>query len=165
MDKLQVTEWRDEAGRLHSRWPGNRGYWQGMVPIEAEVPNRTMLLLGVCANTVGRLAIEAFHDLQLTLVDIQANDGVPGLIVQDAQDFVAACAGHFDFVAVDIFTDGGAIPEFVLSEPFVVKLAAIATTVCLNAIDDDLEIPAYLAAFADARPTMYAGNQLWRLKH
>jgi len=158
-----VTVWSEDGVKL-STWPYEVGYWKAMVPDASEVPNGTMLLLGVCGNTVGRLALQKFPSLSIDYVDIidQGIEGTP-VILQDAYEFVMETTKTYDFVAIDLYANGS-FPAFIFKPDFVNRLKVIAGTVCLNLVGEAFDLSAYSVFKNQSKVDSFMGNVIWRLK-
>lgn len=107
---------------------------------------RHALLLGLGGGTIAGLLVRRFGPLPITAVEknplvvelarqefeLPTRDFT--LVVGDAFDFVFEAEGPFDYVAVDLFENGG-IPGKIFSHPFLRRLKTISTASGLVAIN------------------------------
>jgi hypothetical protein len=160
--KRIVTEWLDD-GLVASRWPvASDSLWGLMVPQLPDVPNRTMLLLGVCGNTVGKMALEKFPDLAIDLVDLEPQPEVPETIQSDAKDYLEGTQKTYDVIVIDLYTHT-TYPEYLFSEDFISKLAEKASVVIID-LPSATDIKPYLKYFSILVAYDFLGNKIWRLK-
>lgn len=119
------------------------GYWPLMLP---EARPRSALLLGLGGGTIAHLLVRRFGPVPITAVenDTEVLRLAPeafglmalgiDLIPQNAFDFVGATAGPYDYIAVDLFSDGR-VSARIFGRPFLRRLKVLASPGGLVAVN------------------------------
>lgn len=126
---------------------GASDYWTAMLP---DTRPARALLLGAGGGTLAALLHRRFGSVPVVAVDddpalvrlgrsaFYLDLPEVSIILADAFQFVAACPGRFDYIAVDLFR-GGERPRALLGRPFLRDLRRIAAAnavIAINLFDD-----------------------------
>jgi len=127
--------------------PLGPGYWPLMLP---DVRPNTALILGLGGGTVAHLLLRRFPGIHITGVEndpavIRLARGAFGvdlpeieIVEADAFVFTSETVGPYEYIAVDLFTDG-AIPTAIFQKPFlrrVKELLAPGGVAAVNFFED-----------------------------
>ena len=150
--------WLDD-GVMHSadlKELPERNWWSLMVP---PVKPSSALILGVCANTTGRLMERRYGPIRCTKVDVAELAGCHVDFLMSAERFACECNDQFDWAIVDLF-NGATVPSFVFGREFAADLARICSNAMVNVPLDREDMPHWLTRWNKVAASHFEGNAL-----